>query len=280
MTDFAAAARYTPGMKIIYADTLVIWNAAVDYLLLLAAGQLCALPLCRWRMALGALWGGAYALLCVVFPAFFALWTVKLAAGALAVGIAFGARRRTGRALVAFFAMAACFYGVARFLGSLRASAAQPDSRVLLLSFALCYAAAALVFRRVGRERRETVHAVTLRRRGREVTLRALEDTGNALVDPISGDGVLVAEAGALAPCFDDPALLLLDAPEALARLEGEQGRGLRLLPCACVTARRGLLLCFRPERLTVDGEARTDLLVAVSPNRLSPEGRYNAIIP
>ena len=267
-------------MKIIYADTLILWNAAVDYLLLLAAGQLCALPLRRWRMALGAMWGGIYALLCVVFPAFFALWTVKLAAGALAVGIAFGALRRTARALVAFFAMAACFYGVARFLGSLRASAAQPDSRVLLLSFALCYAAAALVFRRVGRERRETVHAVTLRRRGREVTLRALEDTGNALVDPISGDGVLVAEAGALAPCFDDPALLLLDAPEALARLEGEQGRGLRLLPCACVTARRGLLLCFRPELLTVDGQTRADLLVAVSPNRLSPEGRYNAIIP
>ena len=271
-------------MRTIYADTLILWNAAVDYLLLLAAGKLCALPLRRWRMALGALWGGAYALLAAVYPAFWTLWTVKLAAGALAVLIGFGADRRTPRALCGFYAMAACFGGAARFLGSLRgvpAEAGAPaDPRVLLLSFALCYAAAALVFRRVGRARRETLRTVTLTRRGRALTLRTLEDSGNALTDPLTGDGVLVADAEALAPLFDDPALLRLDAPEALARLEGEQGRGLRLLPCACVTAGRGLLLCFRPESLAVDGEARRDLLVAVSPNRLSPEGRYDAIIP
>ena len=103
-------------MRIIYADTLILWNAAADYLLLLAAGKLCALPLRRWRMLLGALWGGAYALLAAVHPAFWALWTVKLAAGALAVGIAFGAERRTPRAIAAFFAMAACFGGAAQLM--------------------------------------------------------------------------------------------------------------------------------------------------------------------
>ena len=265
-------------MRIIYADTLILWNAAVDYLLLLAAGKLCALPLRRWRMLLGALWGGAYALLAAVHPAFWTLWTVKLAAGALAVGIAFGAERRTPRAVAAFFAMAACFGGAAELMSRLRGAAGRPEA--LLPAFALCYAAAAWLFRRVGRERRETLRAVTLTRRGRELSLRALEDTGNALVDPLSGDGVLVADAEALAPLFDDPALLRLPAPDALARLTGEQGRGLRLLPCACVTAERALLLCFRPEGLTVDGQARRDLLVAVSPNRLSPEGRFDAIIP
>ena len=270
-------------MKTVYADSLILWNAAVDYLLLLAAGKLCALPLRRWRLVLGALWGGAYALLAAVFPAFWGLWTVKLAAGALAVLIGFGADRRTPRALAAFFAVGACFGGAARFLSSLRGetwdAAAPASGRVLLLSFALCYAVVAVVFRRVGAERRETVHAVALTRRGRELTLRALEDSGNALRDPLTGDAVLVADAEALAPLFDDPALLRLPAPEALARLEGEQGRGLRLLPCACVTAERALLLCFRPESIAVDGRARRDLLVAVSPNRLSPEGRYDAII-
>ena len=43
--------------------------------------------------------------------------------------------------------------------------------------------------------------------------------------------------------------------------------------------AERTLLLCFRPEYITVDGTPRRDLLVAVSPNRLSPEGRYDAIV-
>ncbi len=270
-------------MKTVYADTLILWNAAVDYLLLLAAGQICSLPLRRGRMALGALWGGVYALLCAAGPAFFTLWTVKLAAGALAVLIAYGAERRTPRALAAFYAVAACFGGAVRLLsplhGAQNGTPAQLSGGVLLPAFALCYAVASLVFRRVGGERRELVHDVTLTRRGRTLRLRALEDSGNALTDPLSGDGVVVADAAALAPLFDDPALLRLEAPEALAQLAGAQGRGLRLLPCACVASGRTLLLCFRPDGIRVDGKERRDLLVAVSPNRLSPEGRYEAII-
>ena len=267
-------------MKTVYADTLILWNAAVDYLLLLAAGQICALPLRRGRMALGALWGGGYALLCALYPAFFALWTVKLAAGALAVLIAYGATRRTPRALAAFFAVAACFGGALRLLAPARSGAGtRIPAGLLLPAFALCYALTALIFRRVGRERRETLHDVRLSRRGRTLRLRALEDSGNALSDPLTGDGVLVADADALGALFDDPALLRLDAPEALAQLTGEQGRGLRLLPCACVLSGRGLLLCFRPDAIEIDGMPRRDLLVAVSPNRLSPEGRYEAIL-
>jgi stage II sporulation protein GA (sporulation sigma-E factor processing peptidase) len=270
-------------MKIIYADSLVLLNAAVDYVLLLCAGKLCALPLRRWRMALGALLGGGYALLCAVRPGFWTLWTVKLAAGAVMVLLAYGLDRRTPRALAAFYAAAAAFGGAARFAASLRGEPAglgNPISaRVLGLSFAVCYAAVALIFRCVGARQGERLHDVTLTRRGRTLTLRALEDSGNALTDPLTGDAVLVASAAALAPLFDDPACLTLDAPEALAKLSGEQGRGLRLLPCACVTAQRGLLLCFRPDSIEVDGKARRDLLVAVSPHRLSPEGRYDCII-
>ena len=279
MTDFAPAARYPLSMKILYADTLVALNAAVDYLLLLSSGKLCALPLRRRRIALGAFWGGAYALLAAAYPRFWALWSVKLAAGAACVLLAYGFERRTPRALAAFFAVSAAFGGISRFLSSLRGEPAGLSARVLLLSFAVCYGVIALLFRRVGKREAGAVRAVVLSRNGKEVRLQALEDSGNALVDPLSGDAVIVAEAAALAPLFPDPAPLYLDAPEALARLEGEAARGARLLPCSCVTAPRALLLCFRPERVTVEGKERRDLLIAVSPNRLSPEGRYNAIM-
>jgi len=283
LTDFAGGAGYAHAMKIIYADSLVLMNAAVDYVLLLAAGKLCAAPLRRWRMGLAALLGGLYALLCAVYPGFWALWTVKLAAGAVMVLIAYGPERRTVRVLAAFYAAAAAFGGAVRFaagLGGESAGLGSPVSlRVLALSFAVCYAAVALIFRRIGARQAERLYEVTVTRRGRTVSLRALADSGNALTDPLTGDAVMVASAAALAPLFDDPELLSLGAPEALARLAGEQGRGLRLLPCACVTAEQGLLLCFRPDSITVDGGARRDLLVAVSPHRLSPEGRYEAII-
>ena len=227
-------------MRIIYADTLALWNAAVDYVLLLCAGKLCALPLRRGRMALGALWGGVYAVLAAARPAFWALWTVKLAAGALIVLLAYGAQARTPRALVAFYAAGACFGGAVRFLSSLRGTPAAANAPVpgpvLLLSFALCYGVAALVFRHVGRERRETLHAVTVTRQGRSVRLRALEDSGNALVDPLTGDGVLVADAAALAPCA------------WTRRRRWRSWRGRRGAACGCCPApawrRRGRCCC------------------------------------
>ena len=75
-------------MRIIYADSVFALNFAADYLLLLAAGKICSVPLHRWRMALGALWGGVYALLSILFPPIFALATAKILAGAITAAIA------------------------------------------------------------------------------------------------------------------------------------------------------------------------------------------------
>ena len=44
-------------MKVIYIDSLFLLNFILDYLLLLAAGRICALPLRRLRYALGAALG-------------------------------------------------------------------------------------------------------------------------------------------------------------------------------------------------------------------------------
>ena len=275
-------------MQTVYADSLVLLNAAVDYLLLLSAGKLCALPLRRLRMALGALWGGVYALLAVLYPHVFALFTVKLLAGALAVVIAFGADRRTPRALVAFYAVAAAFagavYAAASLAGrDLRGGLYLPVSpKMLLLSFTLCYAAVSLVFRRVGKRAERALRSVELSVGEKNAAFTALLDSGNELTDPISGDGVLVAEAEALAPLF--PADAPLSGPDVLSALEAlngmEQLPRFRLLTCSCAAAERALLLCFRPDTLRVDGAERRDLVVAVSPNRLCPDGEYRGILP
>ena len=271
-------------MKIIYADTLVMLNTVIDYLLLLSAGKLCALPLHRGRMALGALWGGGYALLAAVYPALFALWTVKLLAGALAVVIAFGLEKRTPRALAAFYAVAAAFggavYGAARLRGEPVEAGLPVSLPVLLLSFAVCYAGVSLAFRHAGRRAEREIHSVTLTLDGRETSFSALADSGNELVDPVTGCGAVIVSPAALAPLFDAPDLLAADAAEALEKLrERYPAAKFRLLPCTCAAAENVLLLCFRPERVTVDGKRRKDLLAAVSRGGLSADGEYQAVI-
>lgn len=270
-------------METVYADSLVILNTAVDYLLLLCAGKLCALPLRRGRMALGALWGGVYALLAVLRPEWFALATVKLLAGALAVVLAFGWTARTPRAVVAFYAAAAAFAGAVYAAAGLagrdvsRGLYIPVSLRMLALSFAVCYAAVSLVFRHIGRRAERKLDTVEIALDGRRATVTALEDTGNELTDPISGDGVLVAGAEALSPLFDDPAFLY--DPDPLSALEAVGGTRFRLLPCASATTGNALLLCFRPDEILVGGRGRSDLLVAVSQTRFSPDGEYQAIL-
>ena len=272
------------GMKTVYADSLIALNAALDYLLLLAAGKLCALPLRRWRLGLGALWGGMYALLALLYPSFFGLVTVKLLSGAASVLLAFGLERRTGRAVAAFYAVSAALagliYAISRLSGQAFDGVPYPVSlRTLLLAFALGYAVLSLTFRHRGRRAERRIVPVTLTLGARQLQLPALVDTGNELIDPVSGKGALVAEAEALAPLLDDPAPLL--ACEPLEALEGLRRQGLagRLLPCRAVTGGTGLLLCFVPTRIEVAGRRRDDLLVAVSPQRFCTDGEYRAIL-
>ncbi|MBR1496429.1 MAG: sigma-E processing peptidase SpoIIGA [Oscillospiraceae bacterium] len=273
-------------METVYADALFLLNAALDYLLLLSVGKLCALPLRRLRLALGALWGGAYALLALLRPGLFGLLSVKLLAGALAVVIAFGLSRRTARAVLVFYAVSAAFAGAVYAAATL--AGREPGNglwvdvspRVLLLSFALCYAAVTLVFRRAGRRAERRIHTVTLRAGGRECSFPVLEDSGNELADPVSGSGVLVAEATALAPLFPGAALTEPDPLRALEQLNAAGPARWRLLGCSCVAARRTLLPCFRPESLKADGRERRDLLVALAPGPMSPDGEYQGIIP
>ena len=276
-------------MEIIYIDSLFFLNLAIDYLLLLATGKICALPLRRRRMALGALWGAAYAVLAVLRPGLFAPALVKLLSGAALPLIAFGTggRKRAPRAVLVFFAVSAAFggavYAACSLAGiSLTRGVYIPVSlKVLVLSFALCYAAFTLVFRRAGRRGERATHRVSVTLAGRTAEFTALLDTGNELTDPVTGEEVLVAEAGALSALLDaeGAALLRADPAESFAALAGKpplRGR-LRLLPCSTAGG-DGLLLCFRPDEVRVDTR-RARLSVAVARAALSPDGEYQALI-
>lgn len=268
-------------MDVLYADSLFFLNGLLDYLLLLTAGQICSLPLRRWRLALAALLGGAYALLAVLLPRPFSTAGCKLLCGALLPLLAFGPSRRCLRTVLVFFAVSAAFGGAVHAVRTLSGGGTPGrvyvpvSSRVLLLSFAVSYAVLRLVFDNSGRRSRRTTAQVRLLLGGRWAEMTALLDSGNELADPASGLPVLVAEAEALAPLFPPEVRPLLTG-DPLAALSALPIRA-RLLACGSATA-EGLLLCFTPERSEVDGR-KTWLSVAVTPQPLSPDGAFQALL-
>lgn len=281
-TGFALRAGYNRAMKTVYLDELFVLNLVIDYFLLLATARLCALPFRRRRFAgaaaIGALW------CCLgLFPRLsFLTLPVMHPVLALAMTVtAFGAERHIFRCFFAFLGVSALFGGAVcaagLYAGNLPGSGrlVKINMRILAVSFALCWALVSLVFHRSAKNARRRVRDVTVERNGRAVRFRALEDTGNGLYDPITGCAALVAEADALAELFPDQAAALRGPPiDAVERIPGA-----RLIPYTGIDGRRRLLLAFRPERVTVDGEPRTDLLAAVTPAGLGGDGSYQAVI-
>lgn len=281
-------------MTVIYVDTLFLLNVLVDYLLLLCAARLAGEPLKRLRFALGAVLGGGYAV-AIFLPGlgFLERPACRLAAAVLMVLAAFWGSRRLGRQVLIFFALSCAFAGGVLAISMLGGQGLSlnrgviysgMDLKIVLLSAAGCYAVLSLLLQKAVRYTSFTgeLKAVRLELEDRTVELTALTDTGNTLTDPVTGQGVMVAEGERLLPLFaasQCPSVQeLRDPAGALERLTGAGGH-FRLLPYRAVGVDRGLLLAVRVDRAVVDGEDRGAMVVALSPTPVSDGGGYGALL-
>lgn len=281
-------------MTVIYVDTLFLLNALVDYLLLLCAARLAGEPLKRLRFALGAVLGGGYAV-AIFLPGlgFLERPACRMAAAVLMVLAAFWGSRRLGRQVLIFFALSCAFAGGVLAISMLGGQGLSlnrgviysgMDLKIVLLSAAGCYAVLSLLLQKAVRHTSFTgeLKAVRLELEDRTVELTALTDTGNTLTDPVTGQGVMVAEGKRLLPLFavsQRPSVQeLRDPAGALERLTGAGGH-FRLLPYRAVGVDRGLLLAVRVDRAVVDGEDWGAMVVALSPTPVSDGGGYGALL-
>ena len=273
---------YARGMEVIYLDQLFAVNFLVDYCIVLAAARASNVPLRRGRYVLAALAGAGYAALTVLPGLEWAsLAPVKLACGGAMALIAFGGETRFWRCAAVFFGVSALFGGAVLAL-SLAAGSGSPGgalqhatARILIPTFAVCYALTTLVFRSRVRRADRSITEVSLTVGAQTVHLRGMHDSGNALCDPATGAHAAVVSADAIAPLVGP---LSPDPAAAVTQLRSRTS-GARLIPYAAVGVPAGLLAAFRPDALTADGRTLS-LLLAVSPTPVSPEDDYQLLLP
>ena len=236
----------------------------VDLLLILTANRITGHAF-GWKRALvAAALGGLYAGACLM-PGFSFLggflWRMVIL---LSVSlVAFGMQPATLRRGAVFLLLSLALGGVATEL-----------THRGLLCFAL---GAAVVFLlcRVGlfsSPGKGRLLPVELRYGEKQVKLTALWDTGNTLQDPVSGGNVLV---------------LALDPAVKLTGLTREQLKqpvesitaipGLRLIPYRSLGNPNGMLLALKIPQMQI-GTWKGSGLVALSPDRFSPENAYQAL--
>lgn len=268
---------YNLAMEVIYLDSLFFLNLLTDYLICLASARLCGLRLRRGRYLAAALIGAFYAV-AVFLPGcgFLSSTPMKLCL-ALVMGLAaFGREQQPLKCTLMFLAVSAALGG-AVWAVSLAAGSPSPpgsyapvDTKLLIISFAVCYGVFSVVFRCRAKLMDRKRIEVRVRFLGQENTFMALSDTGNSLTDPITLAPVMIATPHALKPLFGDAAALLdvrdcvelLDLSSAYPRLSGR----LRVIPYS-VLGSGGMLPVFRPDSVFLDGRENRELLIAVSPD-------------
>lgn len=261
---------------VVYWDTLVLLNLVLDYLLLLLTGRVAGAALCRWRIALGAALGALYAG-AIFWPGwpFLAHPAVRLSAGVLMVLVAYGHQRRLLKLTVVFFALSAALGGGLYALQLLGVGLSL-DLRTVLVLTVTAYGVLSLFGRHLARHGPRELRPVEVRVGQRRAKLTALVDSGNTLTDPMTGQGVIVAEGQRLAPLLPKEADFSRPCQCFPALSEP---RRFRLLPYRAVGVDQGLLLAVRADSVSVAGRDLGPRLVALSPTPVSDGGGYDALV-
>lgn len=283
-------------MTVIYVDTLFLLNTIIDYLLLLASAKIAGEILYRLRFFFGAIFGGVYAV-AIFLPGmqFLSAWPCRVSAAVLMLLIAFSGSRRLLRQTFIFFALSCAFGGGIFLISQLGGTAitlgrgvfySYMDIKMVLLSAAGCYLLLTLVFKKWGRQTKSegTLLDVSIQLFGKRCKLTAFSDTGNSLIDPISGKPVLVVDGGFLIDHFPTELQLstaeLRDAASAMGQINAAWAEArARLLSYRSVGVEHGMLLAIRSDVVIVDGKEFPGMLLALSPTSVSDGGSYHALI-
>jgi stage II sporulation protein GA (sporulation sigma-E factor processing peptidase) len=123
----------------------------------------------------------------------------------------------------------------------------------------------------------------------RNLKLNALLDTGNRLLDPLTKVPVVVVEFSRIKELLPPEVLAMMESMQR-GELEAEFAipayweERVRILPFSSIGKDHGMLIGFRPDRLTVWQKQQEienrNVVVAFYHRPLSPEGAFQALIP
>lgn len=239
----------------------VVLNFLVNFLLILGTNQILNEHLSWKRVAVAAGFGGIYAAVCLRWHFWgHTLWHV--CAICLMSKLAFG--KLLGRRGLVFLLLQLAVSGIAAGLHSSG-----------LASVAVTVVCVCVMFLSGIWEKREKFVPVELFYGEKKVCLTALCDTGNTLQDPLTGSSVLVVGADVAEELTGlTPSQLRCPVAAVSKRLIS----GLRLIPYHTIDTADGMLLGVWIPQAKI-GKQKTGVLVALAPEKLSEDGKFQALI-
>ena len=279
----------------IYGDILFAVNFSMDFLALDLTAAIMKLKFSFKRVLFAALLGGGYGVLAAVVRLGLVLELFSLAVvGVLMCLFAFG-----WDGWLLFLKKMLFFLSVNLLLGGGMTAlyswfnylGAEQDLLIfgqletvqeqlpfsLFVMGAVAVALISILFGRLLARRRSIRRAtLVLEHEGRQAVLNALEDSGNLLVEPFSGEPVVIIGKSAARELFSRDMLLLLEE----LRPRGEYAaKTVRFVVSESVGGRKAFAV-LRPNRILVNGEAVSAWLGVAGEEFFGPSKEFEASIP
>ncbi len=251
---------------LVYLDLVVLLNFLVDFLLLLGTNRLAGFPSEGKRLLSAAALGGIYSAGCML-PGFRFLGNVlwRLVSLAGIAGIAFGWNRSTLKRCGVFVLLSMALGGIALGIG-------RANIPSLLLAAAGVWVLCRIAFG--GSIGQSSYIPVEITYGKTSVNLIALQDSGNTLRDPITGERVIVVSADVAEKLTGFTKSQLRIPLETITRYPAA---GLRLIPYRAVGQAGGMLLGMRFDNVKI-GARRQSAVVAFAAEGLGNEEMYQGL--
>lgn len=284
----------------IYIDVLFFINFVIDYFLLLGTAAFMRYPAKRTRLAISAAVGALYAVL-VFFP-FFSWGICFLMKGFVSIVMVFAAfgykeKKQFAKLILCFYVSSFLFGGTVQglyyFTGIGTATGLKISNGAfylnlpvwLLLGYILfCYGLLLLANKITAKRGAvdERLYNVEIVLGLKSVEITAMVDSGNLLKSITGKKSVMIVGQKELLPLFDGKL-----PPVLLGKFDQETGPDLAgrvtLIPFCSLGTASGILPAFSPDRIVVKRENHRqevfDVLVGVSPTRLSTDGQFQGLL-
>lgn len=292
-----------PSGYYIYVDILFIINFVMDYIVLWLTAKFSQIRCVPWRLATASCIGSLYSV-AVLLPqcGFMGAFWAKLLVSILMVIVAFVplTLKKLSRVLLYFylitFSIGGTVFGLIYLFSNVSFGSGLSDIPVpylwLVWGFLMVLLAGKWGIPYLKRSFLSDLLRVPviIRFCGHELKITGLVDTGNQLVDPLTGEPVVIVEQELIAPylpsrvreVFANGGELELTK---LANSFSDEGEILpfRLIPFTTIGKHHGMLLGFKPDEIRIlagDQEIRNkNVVICLYNRRLSPRGAYRALV-
>lgn len=288
---------------VVYADILFFENLLANCLILKLTSAISGIALKTLRMIFASSLGALYAVITVAVPdmAFLSALLTRIIVSTLMILIAFKIRtvsefmRRWGMMLLSAFLLAGCTYALSSFMDGGAVSGAgfmyispQGILKAFIFSAGLCI----VLVRPIGRIlsgkafKEGSIIPVYLRVGDKSVRFYALIDTGNSLIDPITGYPVMVVEADSvksLLPAEIYESVISNNMELYAGNHESPWFKRIHLIPFKSIGKENGMLTGFRPDNIRIGQEGSlkevNDVIVGICGMKLSGSDKYSALV-